>query len=97
MAFGLMGAATGTGHLQVLVDMIDLGANPQAASDAARFTQDKRPTSWIWNRIFTIWSERPSRPWVIGSSPQTRGHGRISGDLVPSLWRAGAHRVRPPG
>ena len=39
MAFGLMGGSQqAQGHTQVLVDMIDLGANPQAASDAARFT-----------------------------------------------------------
>jgi gamma-glutamyltranspeptidase/glutathione hydrolase len=39
MAFGLMGGSQqAQGHAQVLVDMIDLGANLQAASDAARFT-----------------------------------------------------------
>jgi gamma-glutamyltranspeptidase/glutathione hydrolase len=39
MAFGLMGGSQqAQGHAQVLVDIIDLGANPQAASDAARFT-----------------------------------------------------------
>jgi gamma-glutamyltranspeptidase / glutathione hydrolase len=39
MAFGLMGGSQqAQGHAQVLIDMIDLGANPQAASDAARFT-----------------------------------------------------------
>jgi gamma-glutamyltranspeptidase / glutathione hydrolase len=38
MAFGLMGGSQqAQGHAQVLLDMIDLGANPQAASDAARF------------------------------------------------------------
>ena len=38
MAFGLMGGSMqAQGHMQVLVDMIDLGANLQAASDAARF------------------------------------------------------------
>jgi gamma-glutamyltranspeptidase / glutathione hydrolase len=37
-AFGLMGGAQqAQGHVQVLVNMIDLGANVQAASDAARF------------------------------------------------------------
>ncbi|MDB6090378.1 MAG: Gamma-glutamyltransferase, partial [Gammaproteobacteria bacterium] len=42
MAFGLMGGSQqAQGHAQVLVDMIDLGANPQAASDAARFTHDQ--------------------------------------------------------
>jgi gamma-glutamyltranspeptidase/glutathione hydrolase len=39
MAFGLMGGSQqAQGHAQVLIDMIDLGANPQAASDAARFS-----------------------------------------------------------
>lgn len=39
MAYGLMGGSQqAQGHAQVLVNMIDLGANPQAASDAARFT-----------------------------------------------------------
>ena len=39
LAFGLMGGGQQPqGHAQVLVDMIDLGANPQAASDAARFS-----------------------------------------------------------
>lgn len=38
-AFGLMGGGQqAQGHVQVLVDMIDLGANVQAASDAARFS-----------------------------------------------------------
>jgi gamma-glutamyltranspeptidase/glutathione hydrolase len=39
MAFGLMGGSQqAQGHVQVLLDMIDLDANPQAASDAARFS-----------------------------------------------------------
>lgn len=38
MAYGLMGGSQqAQGHAQVLVDLIDLGANLQAASDAARF------------------------------------------------------------
>jgi gamma-glutamyltranspeptidase/glutathione hydrolase len=38
MAFGLMGGAMqAQGHLQVLIDVLDLGANLQAAGDAARF------------------------------------------------------------
>jgi gamma-glutamyltranspeptidase/glutathione hydrolase len=39
IAYGLMGGSQqAQGHVQVLIDMIDLGANPQAASDAARFS-----------------------------------------------------------
>jgi gamma-glutamyltranspeptidase/glutathione hydrolase len=39
LSFGLMGGAQqAQGHVQVLVNMIDLHANLQAASDAARFT-----------------------------------------------------------
>src|SRR3569833_266020 len=39
MAFGLMGGSQqAQGHAQVLVAMIDLAANPQAASDAARYS-----------------------------------------------------------
>ena len=38
MAYGLMGGSQqAQGHAQVLVDLIDLGANLQAAGDAARF------------------------------------------------------------
>ena len=42
MAFGLMGAAQqAQGHVQVLIGLLDLGANVQAASDAARFSHDQ--------------------------------------------------------
>jgi gamma-glutamyltranspeptidase/glutathione hydrolase len=38
-AFGLMGGSQqAQGHVQVLINLIDLGANLQAASDAARFS-----------------------------------------------------------
>jgi gamma-glutamyltranspeptidase/glutathione hydrolase len=38
-AFGLMGGGQqAQGHVQVLINMIDLGANVQAASDASRFS-----------------------------------------------------------
>jgi gamma-glutamyltranspeptidase/glutathione hydrolase len=41
-AFGLMGGAQqAQGHVQVLIDMIDLKANIQAASDAARFSHSQ--------------------------------------------------------
>jgi gamma-glutamyltranspeptidase / glutathione hydrolase len=45
-AFGLMGGAQqAQGHVQVLINMIDLGANLQAASDAARFSHAQATNS----------------------------------------------------
>jgi len=42
LAFGLMGGSQqAQGHVQILVDVIDLGANLQAASDAARFNHSE--------------------------------------------------------
>jgi gamma-glutamyltranspeptidase/glutathione hydrolase len=42
LAFGLMGGAQqAQGHVQVLIDLIDRGANIQAASDAARFSHSQ--------------------------------------------------------
>jgi gamma-glutamyltranspeptidase/glutathione hydrolase len=42
LAFGLMGGSMqAQGHMQVLVDLIDLGANLQAASDLARFNHSQ--------------------------------------------------------
>lgn len=57
MAFGLMGGSQqAQGHAQVLIDMIDLGMNPQAASDAARFTHAQanntlRLETELFNRV----------------------------------------------
>ncbi len=56
-AFGLMGGGQqAQGHVQVLIDMIDLGANPQAASDAARFSHAQATNtlaleSELYNRV----------------------------------------------
>src|SRR5262249_8480687 len=48
ISFGLMGGSMqAQGHMQVLVDMIDLGANLQAASDMARF-QHSQDTNTLW-------------------------------------------------
>ena len=42
LSFGLMGGSMqAQGHMQVLVDLIDLGANVQAASDLARFNHSQ--------------------------------------------------------
>jgi gamma-glutamyltranspeptidase / glutathione hydrolase len=56
MAFGLMGGSQqAQGHAQVLIDMIDLGANPQAASDAARFTHSQaKNTLYLESQLYAV-------------------------------------------
>jgi gamma-glutamyltranspeptidase / glutathione hydrolase len=66
MAFGLMGGSQqAQGHAQVLVDMIDLHANPQAASDAARFTHAQASnTLSLESNLYTL----------LGARLQAMGH-----------------------
>jgi gamma-glutamyltranspeptidase / glutathione hydrolase len=66
MAFGLMGGSQqAQGHAQVLVDMIDLGVNPQAASDAARFTHAQAAnTLALESNLYTL----------VGARLQAMGH-----------------------
>ena len=60
MAFGLMGGSQqAQGHAQVLIDMIDLHANPQAASDAARFTHAQASnTLSLESNLYTLLGAR---------------------------------------
>jgi gamma-glutamyltranspeptidase/glutathione hydrolase len=64
--FGLMGGTQqAQGHMQVLVDMLDLGANPQAASDAARFSHvQSTNTLFLESELFK----------TIGPALQALGH-----------------------
>jgi gamma-glutamyltranspeptidase/glutathione hydrolase len=66
MAFGLMGGSQqAQGHAQVLVSMIDLGANPQAASDAARFSHAQATnTLYLESQLFA----------QVGADLSGRGH-----------------------
>jgi len=65
-AFGLMGGAQqAQGHVQVLIDMIDLGANGQAASDAARFSHAQATnTLALESNLFAL----------MGADLERRGH-----------------------
>ncbi len=66
MAFGLMGGSQqAQGHAQVLIAMIDLGANPQAASDAARFSQAQATNTRGGSRRLNSCRPLPirARPW----------------------------------
>jgi gamma-glutamyltranspeptidase / glutathione hydrolase len=70
MAFGLMGGSQqAQGHAQVLIDMIDLGANPQAASDAARFTHAQADTTlYLESQLYA----------VVGENLKALGHHVVS-------------------
>jgi gamma-glutamyltranspeptidase/glutathione hydrolase len=72
MAFGLMGGSQqAQGHGQVLVSMIDLGANPQAASDAARFSHAQATnTLYLESNLFT----------QVGAPLSQLGHKVIAAD-----------------
>jgi gamma-glutamyltranspeptidase/glutathione hydrolase len=70
MAFGLMGGSQqAQGHAQVLIDMIDLGANPQAASDAARFTHAQADnTLYLESQLYA----------AVGANLKALGHRVVS-------------------
>ena len=66
MAVGVMsGDQQAQGQQQVLVNMLDLGVNPQAASDAARFNHSQRVDHVLLeNELFTL----------VGPQLQAMGH-----------------------
>jgi gamma-glutamyltranspeptidase/glutathione hydrolase len=69
-AFGLMGGSQqAQGHVQVLINMIDLGANLQAASDAARFSHAQATnTVQLESSLFNL----------VGSELKSLGHTVVS-------------------
>jgi gamma-glutamyltranspeptidase / glutathione hydrolase len=69
-AFGLMGASQqAQGHAQVLINMIDFGANLQAASDAARFSHAQATnTLQLESNLYNL----------LGSQLQALGHTVVS-------------------
>jgi len=70
MALGLMGGSQqAQGQVQVLLDMIDLGANPQAASDAARFSHGQA------NNTLSLESSLYN---LVGASLSALGHTVVS-------------------
>jgi gamma-glutamyltranspeptidase/glutathione hydrolase len=72
MAFGLMGGSMqAQGHMQVLVDLIDLGANLQLASDAARFNHSQDSNSLeLESQLYAL----------VGAQLIARGHKVVKGN-----------------
>jgi gamma-glutamyltranspeptidase/glutathione hydrolase len=90
MAFGLMGGSMqAQGHMQVLVDMIDLGANLQLAGDAARFNhaQDGN-TLELESQLYAL----------VGAQLTARGHKvvKVNGDDMGG-YQAILYTPAPPG
>jgi gamma-glutamyltranspeptidase/glutathione hydrolase len=93
MAFGLMGGAMqAQGHAQVLVNMIDLGANPQAATDAARFSHAQQSnTLYLESNLYDL----------VGAQLKALGH-QVESDSGERMGGYQAIRyqgppVNPPG
>ncbi|MDE2220552.1 MAG: gamma-glutamyltransferase [Gammaproteobacteria bacterium] len=90
LAFGLMGGSMqAQGHMQVLVDMIDLGANLQLAGDAARFnhSQDNN-TLELESQLYDL----------LGAQLAARGHKvrKANGDDMGG-FQAILHAATPAG
>ncbi|HEX7061068.1 MAG TPA: gamma-glutamyltransferase [Woeseiaceae bacterium] len=76
MAFGVMGGfLQPQGHVQILVDMLDLGMNVQEAGDAARFvhSSESQPTGGKMSDGGTVLMEAGVSPQVV-EDLRRRGH-----------------------
>ena len=76
MSFGLMGGAMQPqGHVQVLVNIIDYGMNPQEAGDVARFNHDggRQPTGVHKDLLGTLYVE-PGVPATTRGQLSAMGH-----------------------
>jgi len=63
--FGVMGGMMQPqGHMQVIMNMLDYGMNPQAALDAPR---------WFWQNDLTVWMES-AWPKPVVDALTARGH-----------------------
>jgi gamma-glutamyltranspeptidase / glutathione hydrolase len=91
MAFGNMGGSTQPlGHVQHIVNMIDLGFNPQASGDAARWDHSQSSgvgtlslDYYLYDRVnssLTAWGHRTSRSRGVGG-----GYQAILFERDPSL------------
>jgi len=90
------------GHAQLLVDVLDLKANVQAAADLARFRHSQISTSSTSRLRSTIFWARSSRPWASRQSrerPRTWAGVQVI-EAVDGYYRGGsisARTARRPG
>lgn len=98
MAFGLMsGDQQAQGHAQVLVNMLTFGANPQAATDAARFNHNQRTNKLaLEGELFdAIGADLKARGHDVerGNGRRMGGYQAILIDPASGLYRGGSdHR-----
>lgn len=86
MAFGLMGGSQqAQGQMQVLVSMIDLGANPQAASDAARFWhQQDTNVAYLESNLYDLLGKQL---WALGHRVESANGENMGGFQAILLQR----------
>lgn len=98
LAFGLMsGDQQAQGHAQVLMNLLQYGANPQAASDAARFNHSQRTNKLsLEGELFeAIGADLKARGHDVerGNGRRMGGYQAIMIDPVSGLYRGGSdHR-----
>jgi gamma-glutamyltranspeptidase/glutathione hydrolase len=88
MAFQLMGGdMQSQGHMQVLVNMIDLGANVQAATDMARFFHSQVANSLsLESQLYKLVGARLT---AMGHTVRSTGGGAVGGYQAIMFTRAG--------
>ncbi|MEX2496375.1 MAG: gamma-glutamyltransferase [Woeseia sp.] len=94
MAFGVMGGfLQPQGHVQILVNMIDLGMNVQEAGDAARFVHggDSQPTGGKMSDGGKVLMEAGINPAVV-EELRRRGH-RIDHGARPYIGSVGGYQA----
>ena len=85
------GAQQAQGHVQVLIDMIDLGANAQAASDAARFAHAQATnTVYLESDLYDLVGRQIKAHRTQGGFGERRRHGWLPGHFVHALLGARA-------
>ena len=98
MAFGLMsGDQQAQGHAQVMMNFLQFGANPQAASDAARFNHSQRTNKLsLEGELFeAIGADLKARGHDVerGNGRRMGGYQAIMIDPASGLYRGGSdHR-----